>query len=312
MTRAIVILAAALTAGSAGCGNTSVASNPSSSRPALPEKPTALPSQLSAKADSSARAPDAADILTVLSVEHQVDLSTELDGVVISIAKDEGSSVQAGDILGQLDDRSLKLELVKARDDLRVAQNNVTYREAELNAKRKLLERQKQLRQMGLSSQSELDADDFEVKGAEYALRGGEAQAESSEAEIHRIELLDDKTRLRAPFAGVVARRYVREGQTVSKNEKCFRVSQLYPLQVQFQVPETSGRRPEIGAFVEVFLVENPKVPLAAHIVKIGPTVDPASDSYNVTARLGEAKSSHLRPGMAARVSWPATDHKMP
>ena len=312
MRRAIFALAVALTVGSVGCGSTSVSSNSNSSHPAAPEKPAAIPSPPLTSADSNARTPDAADILTVLSVEHQVDLSTEVDGVVISIAKDEGSAVQAGDILGQIDDRSLKLELVKARDDLRVAQNNITYREAELNAKRALLGRQKQLRQMGLSSQAEVEADEFEVKGAEYALHGWEAQAESSEAEIHRIELLNEKTRLRAPFAGVVARRYVREGQTVSKNEKCFRVSQLYPLQVQFQVSETSGRRPEMGSPVEVFLLENPKVPLAAHIVKIGPTVDPASDSYNVTARLSEAKSSNLRPGMAVRVSWPATDHKTP
>jgi RND family efflux transporter MFP subunit len=312
MKRAIVILAGALTAGSSGCGSSSVASNTNSSGPAASERPTAIPSRPPAAPDSSARVPEGGDILTVLSVEHQVDLLTELDGVVISIAKDEGSTVQAGDILGQLDDRNLKLELIKARDDLRTAQNNVTYKEAELNAKRKLLERQKQLRQMGLSSQAELDADDFDVKGAEYALRAWEAQEESSEAETRRIELLNDKTRLRAPFAGVVARRYVREGQTVSKSEKCFRVSQLYPLQVQFQVSETSGRRPEMGAYVEVFLVENPKLPLPAHIVKIGPTVDPASDSYNVTARLNEAKSSNLRPGMAARVSWPPPGSKMP
>ena len=41
---------------------------------------------------------------------------------------------------------------------------------------------------------------------------------------------------LRAPFSGVVVRRYIREGQAVAKNDKCFRISQLAPLQVQFQV----------------------------------------------------------------------------
>ena len=46
------------------------------------------------------------DVLSVLSVEHQVDLSAERDGVVVSLAKDEGSAVKAGDILGQLDDRT--------------------------------------------------------------------------------------------------------------------------------------------------------------------------------------------------------------
>ena len=47
---------------------------------------------------------------------------------------------------------------------------------------------------------------------------------------------------LRAPFSGVVVRRYIREGQAIAKNDKCFRVSQLSPLQVQFQIPESSAQ----------------------------------------------------------------------
>src|ERR1700747_2244075 len=57
-------------------------------------------------------------ILTVLSVEHQVDVSSERDGVVVAIEDDEGKTVQAGETLGQLDDRELLMELLKARDDL--------------------------------------------------------------------------------------------------------------------------------------------------------------------------------------------------
>lgn len=309
MGGAVIVLASALTV---SCGGSSVASNADPVHPKAPEKPAVIPSQPATPPDFSTRTPESEDILTVLSVEHQVDLSTEIDGLVTRISKDEGSAIKAGDILGQIDDRNLKLELLKSRNDLRAAQNNVRYREAQLNAKRLLSERQRQLRQIGLSSQAEADASDFEVKGAEYELHGWEAQAESSEAEIHRLELLNDKTRIRAPFAGVVARRYVREGQMVSKNDKCFRVSELSPLQVQFQVKESSGRSPVMGSPVEVFLMQNPNEPLAAHITRIGATVDPASDSYNVTARLSDITGSNLRPGMAVRVSWPATDHKLP
>src|ERR1700675_4020267 len=69
-------------------------------------------------------------ILSVLSVEHQVDVSTERDGVVVSVALDEGGNVRAGEVLGQLDDRTVQMELVKARDDLEVSENNVKYKEA--------------------------------------------------------------------------------------------------------------------------------------------------------------------------------------
>lgn len=307
----------AVAVGVASCGDSTVASNPSVPRAVAADKPemrarAATGSDPGLRAETPARTGETEGILTVLSVEHQVDVSTELDGLVMTISKDEGNAVKAGEILGQLDDRALQLELVKARDDLQVSQNNVHYKEAEMKSKGATYERQKQLRQLGLSSQADLEAAEFAAKGAEFDLHGWQAQAEASQAEINRIELLIDKTRLRAPFSGVVARRYIREGQTVAKNDRCFRVSQLAPLQVQFQVPEGSGRRPELGAIAEVYAVENPGVPLEARIVKIGPTVDPASDSYNVTAELRETKTSSLRPGMAVRVAWPASARPTP
>lgn len=289
------VLALALSA--TACGDSSVASNSTgpSSNPPTSHGSVAQPSP------DSLSHPPGPEIFSVLSVEHQIDLSTEFDGTIMSISKDEGSLVKAGDILGQLDDRTLKLELIKAQDDLKVAQNNVKYKEAELKAKSAAFDRQRQLRQMGLSSQADLEAADFGAKAAEYDLHGWEAQAEASQAEMSRIDLLIDKTHLRAPFSGVVARRYVREGQTVAKGDRCFRVSQLSPLLVQFQVPESPGRRPEIGNPVNVVLLDDPNLPLAARISKISPTVDPASDSYNVTAQLKDS-SSRLRPGMAVRV----------
>jgi len=264
-----------------------------------------MPSQTPASAAKPANEPG--DILSVLSVEHQVDLATQRDGIVIAAVKDEGAVVKAGDVLGQLDDRTLQMELVKARDDLQVSENNVKFKEAERKAKDAAYRRQQQLRQFGLSSEADLEAAEFEAKGAEYDLHGYEALVESDQAQIHQLEIQIDQTRLRAPFSGVVVRRYIREGETVAKGDKCFRVSQLSPLQVQFQIPESSSRRPERGASVEVLLIGNSNRPLTARIVKVSPTVDPASDSYDVVAQLTGTRLSDLRPGMAVRVNWPGT-----
>ncbi|MGA7914706.1 MAG: efflux RND transporter periplasmic adaptor subunit, partial [Candidatus Acidiferrales bacterium] len=252
-------------------------------------------------------APRPGDILSVLTVEHQVDITAQRDGVVISLAKDEGSAVKSNEVLGQLDDRSLQMELIKARDDLQVEDNNRKFKEAELKAKTAALHRQQQLRALGLSSDADLEAAEFEAKGAEYDLHGYEALVESGHAEINRLDLELDQTRIRAPFAGVVVRRYIREGQSLSKGDKCFRVSQLAPLQVQFQVPESSGRRPAAGAPVELSLADNSNRSLTARIVKVSPTIDAASDSYDVRAQLTGTNLADLRPGMAVRVIWPGT-----
>src|SRR4029077_12500088 len=126
------------------------------------------------------------DILSVLSVEHQVDVSAQRDGVLVSMATDEGKVVKAGEIMGQIDDRNVRMEIIKARDDLQVAQNNVKYKEAELKAKGAAFKRQQQLRALGISSDADLEAAEFAAKAAEFDMHGWEALVESSQAEIHR------------------------------------------------------------------------------------------------------------------------------
>jgi RND family efflux transporter MFP subunit len=300
----IWILAGAMAWAVAGCDNSSVASSPKAPPPA----PAAQPSAPLAAAKTA----EPGDILSVLSVEHQVDVPTQTDGVVAEIMKDEGSNVRVGDILARLDDRTITAELEKAQADRRVSQNNVSYQDAEVKAKAANYRRQQQLRQYGLSSEADLERAEFEAKGSEFDLASWKANLEKSQAEIRRLEAELDKTRIRAPFAGMVAHRYIRMGQGVSKSDKCFRISQLSPLLVQFQVPESAGLRPQRGAAVSLSLVGDSNRALTARIVNVGPTVDPASDSYNVTAQLTGAGLSDLRPGMSVRVDWPSTARHKP
>jgi len=309
MKRVMIFLIAAVAIGGNGCDNSSVASNTK----VAPEATAKLtPFQPSPSSAAAARPSEPGDILSVLTVEHQVDLSSQRDGVVISVAKDEGAAVKAGEILGHLDDRTLQQELVKGRDDLKVTENNLQFKAAELKAKGAAYRRQQLLRDAGLSSEADLETAEFEAKGAEYDMHGYEALVESGQAELHRLEIEIDQTVLRAPFSGVVVRRYVREGQAIAKGDKCFRISQLSPLQVQFQVSELAGPRPVSGAPVNLVLLDGSNRTLNAKIVKVGPTVDPSSDSYNVLAQLTGPNLTNLRPGMAVRVGWPATSQSKP
>jgi RND family efflux transporter MFP subunit len=294
MKRAALILLAAVAMLANGCDNSSVASNPKAA-PQTSSNTAAPPAST-----TPARGTGTGDILSVLTVEHQVDLSSQRDGTVISLAKDEGSVVKSGDVLGQLDDRSLQQELIKARDDLKVTQNNLQYKGAELKAKAAAYRRQQLLREAGLSSQADLEAAEFEAKGAEYDMHGYEALVESGQAEIHRLEIEIEQTVLRAPFSGVVVRRYVREGQAIAN------------LQVQFQISELASPRPALGAPVNLVLLGGSSRLLNAKVVKVSPTVDPSSDSYDVVAQLTGSGLSDLRPGMAVRVEWPGTSPSKP
>ena len=281
----------------AGCSSTP-ATSPSSAEASQTNPPANSVAATEPNATGGAQ-----DVLSVLSVEHEVDVRAQREGTVSQVIVDEGRQVKAGEVLGKLDDRAMQAELEKARADLLVAQDNVKYKEAENKAKVANLKRQQLLRTSGLSSDADLEQAEFEEKATEYEIESWNALVKSNQAQIQSLNIELEQTQFRAPFSGVVARRYVRVGQTVSKDDPCFRVSQLGPLQVNFQVPESSGEKPSVGSTVRLSVVANAKRTLSAHIIKVGPTVDPASDSYDVTAQL-DGNVAGLSPGMAVRVSW--------
>ena len=306
MQEAALVIAATLGLGMAACGNPAAASNPS-------YDPV---SRSSSSANSAAPAPKASapqplEILSVLSVEKAVDVTAQRDGIVLMTVSDEGSFVRAGQELGRLDDSTLEAEVQKAQSDLLVSENNVKYKQAEQQAKNAQLKRQQLLRASGLSSDADLEQAQFEAKGAGYELDSWRQEVKSSQAQIHELEIEIAKTHITAPFSGVVVRRYVRQGQQVAKNDKCFRVSQLGPLEVEFQVPETAGQQPVSGATFTLQLAEGAKQAYSARVIRVSPTIDPASDSYDVVGRLTGASLAALRPGMSVRISWPSAETRV-
>jgi len=267
------------------------------------QSPTATASSASAT-NSTVTASANSKILSVLTVEHEVDVRAQREGIVQQIRVEEGRRVQPNEILGSLDARQLSQELEKARSDLIVAQNNVKYKQAENQAKEAGLKRQQLLRASGLSSDADLEEAQFEAKATAYEVDSWTAMVKSSQAQIASLQIEVEQTQFRAPFAGVVLRRYVRQGQSVAKDDPCFRVSQLAPLQAHFQVSEMAGPRPVVGASVSIAPSASPSRSYEARVIKVSPTVDPASDSYDVTAQLTGSNLSELSPGMAVLINW--------
>lgn len=300
MKRIAPIIAAMLALTVVECGNPAVASNPSGAP--VPDGSSAPHAVSTAKTNAT----QPLEILSVLSVEKAIDVTAQRDGVVLVTESDEGSFVRAGQELARLDDSTIEAELQKAQSDLLVSENNVKYKQAEQQAKNAQLRRQQLLRASGLSSDADLQQAQFEATGAGYELDSWRQEVKSSQAQINELQIEIRKTHVTAPFAGVVVRRYIRQGQQVAKDDKCFRVSQLGPLEVEFQVPETTGRRPVSGAVFSLQMADGSGQTYSARVIRVSPTVDPASDSYDLVGRLTGSNLSGLRPGMSVRVAWPA------
>lgn len=288
--------AVALALAAAACANA-----PEASKPAAGSTAAATPAVSSPPSQD-----DATEILTVLSVEREVDLLAQREGVVLEILGEQGERVVAGAVLARLDDSEVLAQLDRARADLKVSENNVKFSEAEVKAREAAYRRAQEMRQLGLNSDADLEEAEFRAVGSKHDLDSWHAAVDRARADIRKLEVDLERTRLRAPFSGVVARRLIRPGQNVRKDDPCFRVSQLSPLQVRFLVAETSPRQPHEGDNINVIAVTAPERVYTARIRRVSPVVDAASGGIEVMAELTNPDLRELRPGMAVKVLWAA------
>ena len=111
------------------------------------------------------------------------------------------------------------------------------------------------------------------------------------------LELELDKTQIRAPFSGIVARRYVRQGQQVAKGDRLFWVTAEGPLRMRFTVPEKFVGVLKVGQQLALTVSDFPGQEHKARVVELSPIVDPTSGAFDGMVEVMGAPGS-LRPGM--------------
>jgi len=266
----------------------------------------AAPSPAPAPSGGSATGPTASDIGFAVSgpliVEHQLDVLAQREGVVTELRLEAGAHVQAGDLLAQLDDRQLAADLEAARAkthsteaDLKVWQSEARVLQSDYDRAQKMWDAQLITREQLDHAKFKAEADAYDVQRVEQLLVNAKQTQRSLELEL-------DKTQIRAPFSGVVARRYVRQGQQVAKGDRLFWVTAEGPLQMRFTLPEKFIGRIQKGQELPMMTPDLPDQKYKVRVVEVSPVVDPASSTIEVTVEL-EGKPGSLRAGMDASVS---------
>lgn len=260
------------------------------------------PTQPAAVATPATPVDDRYTALGPIVVENQVDVAAQRDGLVVQILVEPGTRVSQGQLLAKLDDRQVV-------SDLEAAQAKTASTEADLNnwkAEAKVLEadfeRARKMWEAHLIPEEQFEhvrykaeADQWDVKRVEQLLINARDTQRSIELEL-------EKTRITSPFDGIVARRYVRVGQTVARDERLFWVTATAPLLVRFTLPSRFVNRVRIGQRVDITVPDgNPAFEHKARVIQMSPVVDPASDTIEVLAEL-IGTVSDLRPGMQADV----------
>ncbi len=223
---------------------------------------------------------------TTLAADRS-SLSFAVSGTVASIPADEGDRVEAGQLLAELDGEPFKLDVDAARADLRSAK--AAYENDALE-----LDRQQTLYKKKIAARAAYD----KAIAAEAAARAQVNVAESALAQALRNL---DKTKLTAPFDGVIAAREVEPFMQVNAGQTLFEINAEGALELALSVPDTDIGRLIIGQELSIDVRTVPNCGCAGEIIEIGATSGPANAVEVKVAFFGWP--SGVLPGMSAEAT---------
>ena len=195
------------------------------------------------------------------------NIAPQSAGRIQKLNVEVGDFVSAGQILAEMDRVQLDQAGLKLKND-----------ETELA-------RVKQLQAEGGVSQSDYEALElaFNVSKSSY-------------------QNLLENTILRAPVGGVVSARNYDRGDLYTMGQPVYTVQQITPVKLLVAISETDYTRVKRGDKVSLTVDALPGKTFTGSIVRLYPTMDAATHTFNAEVRVANAKRE-LRPGMYARVT---------
>lgn len=227
-----------------------------------------------------------------------VNVSSQVDGQIQSLAFVPGAHVRKGDVIARIDPRPLQAQLDQAIGNVARDQANLVKAKADLARYTPLLAK-------GYVAQTDIDTYKANLGVAAAALQSDRAAQEFAQTQL-------DFTRIVAPFSGVVGAPLVYPGAVVSANNTSIVVlNQIEPVWVAFALPEDSlpaVRQAQARGVVNVqaHLDGDPGQPLDGTLQFINNAVDTTTGTITLKARFDNA-DDRLTPGQFVNVTLPTT-----
>ncbi|TIH08551.1 efflux RND transporter periplasmic adaptor subunit [Pseudomonas leptonychotis] len=209
-----------------------------------------------------------------LRPDESVMIRPEIAGRIAQLHFREGQRIEAGALLVSLDDSIARAELAQAQANLNLAENN--FNRAQMLFKR------------GASNAQALDE--------------ANAQQQASRASLALSQARLDKTRILAPYDGVLGLRQVSPGDYLSEGQDIVNLEVLDPLKVDFRIPQKAVSQIRLKQVIEISLDAYPGERFTGEIFAINPRLDEAGRSQAIRAHISN-RDGRLSPGQFVRVS---------
>ena len=213
-----------------------------------------------------------------IEANEQVDIRSEISGIVESINFQEGTMVTKGQVLFKVNDIELRAQLANVKTSQGLASENE--RRAKL-----LLEKEA------------ISQEEYDIASADF---------KSSKAQTQLIQAQIAKTTVRAPFSGKIGLRAISNGTYVTPTTPIAKLVNTSQLKITFSIPEKYASQMKVGNALS-FTTAGSTEKFDAKIYAIEPEIEVATRTLKVRA-IAQNPDGKLYPGTFANVALPL-DH---
>lgn len=196
----------------------------------------------------------------------------QFSGILTSLNVVAGQKVSKGQLLGMIDDGGLSQQLAQAQSQLSLAKTT--------------FERQKRLWDQKI--------------GSEIQFLQAQTNMISQQKMVSQIKAQLAKTRIVAPFSGVIDETLIERGQVVAPGQGLMRIVNLNNMYVSTSVPETYIGKLKVGTSVDVYLTSLDKN-YSGKIRQVANNINPNNRTFTIEVSVPN-KENLLRPNQVAKL----------
>jgi RND family efflux transporter MFP subunit len=228
-----------------------------------------------------------------LEAYSRAPIYARVNGYLKDWKVDIGASVQAGELLAEIEAPELDQQLSQAGADLLTARANAALASTTASRWQQLIKSDAVSRQ------------DVDMKNGDFAAKT--AIVKATQANVERLEVMEGFKRITAPFSGTVTQRTTDVGALINagsgKGLELFVISDTHKLRLYVNVPQAYSAQITPGTQAQMTVPERPGRTFTATVQASAQSVDPASGSTLVQLAV-DNESGELLPGAFANVRF--------
>jgi RND family efflux transporter MFP subunit len=222
---------------------------------------------------------------------RQIELAVGEPGVLAKVHVMEGSRVEEGQVVAQLDTSVLErtLEIARQRSQFVGA---LQAAQAEFELREKYLQQLSQLRDRGHATQRELDRAQTDLKVAEARVAMEQEELSLQRLECRRIEAQIEHRIVRSPINGVISEVLRDAGESfMASDPRVVTIVQLDKLRAKFPLEPNRAQSLKSGQAVELNL-DADSAPVPCVVESVSPVMDAKSATFEVTVAIDNPDES--------------------